>query len=559
MRRGRRPSLHTGAIPTTRLLVVAGVCALTLFAGLGRAALWEPDEARYAEATRQMLARGDLLTPWYNDEPRFEKPILFYWMQLPFVAALGSTELAARLPGALAAVGCVVLTWLIGVRLFGATAAWLAALVLATSFRFVMFAHQGLTDTPALLFELTALYAFLRADARPSGGFDWVVAWVAVGLAGMTKGPVAIIPVAIWVAFYALRREWSGLRRMRFLPGSIIALVIMAPWPIYMTARHGRRFLDVAVVSEVVARVRGQVGGSRGLFYYADVWPADLLPWTPLFLAALVWLALANRTLEPDARRGVSLALVWFAGVIALFTLSKAKVPHYLLPSHPAAALLTGLFIARVAAHEASRRLWRAAMSVVLLLLPAAAVSAWALLRRAPDAAMTLPAVILPVLLALGAIAIAVSARRLGPVAASVALAVTSATTAAYAALVVVPGLGGLQTVPQLAARITATAPTASRMGQYGVVSAGLVHYTRHRVTLLNSAEAAAAFLQAPGDAVLVLPRPDVPAIAALAPGAVHEIAVGTRLVVRLDRLFGDRSPFEDGLVAVTNRPAEAP
>ena len=96
-------------------------------------------------------------------------------------------------------------------------------------------------------------------------------------------------------------------------------------------------------------------------------------------------------------------------------------------------------------------------------------------------------------------------------------------------------------------------------MGQYGVVSAGLVHYTRHPVTLLKSAEAAAAFLQAPGDAVLVLPRPDVPAIAALAPGAVHEIAVGTRLVVRLDRLFGDRSPFEDGLVAVTNRPAETP
>ena len=150
--------------------MVAGVCALTLFAGLGRAALWEPDEARYAEATRQMLARGDFLTPWYNDAPRFEKPILFYWMQLPFVAALGSTELAARLPVALSASGCVVLTWLIGARLFGATAAWLAALVLATSFRFVMFAHQGLTDIPALLFELIALYAFLRADAHPSGG-----------------------------------------------------------------------------------------------------------------------------------------------------------------------------------------------------------------------------------------------------------------------------------------------------------------------------------------------------------------------------------------------------
>jgi 4-amino-4-deoxy-L-arabinose transferase-like glycosyltransferase len=412
---------------------------------------------------------------------------------------------------------------------------------------------------PALLFELVALHAFLRADHDPSSRSAWMVAWMAVGLAAMTKGPVAIIPVAIWVAFYLLRREWSGLRRMRLLPGSVIALAIAVPWPIYMTATHGLRFLDVAVLSEMVARVRGLVGGSRGLFYYADVWPADLLPWTPFFLAALVWLAIANRRLEPDTRRGVSLALVWFAGVIALFTLSKAKVPHYLLPSHPAAALLTGLFIERVARHEASRPLWRAATWVVLLLLPAAGVLAWALLRRAPDAAMSLPAVLLPALLALGAIAIAVCGRRRGPIAASVALAVTSAATAAYAAIVVVPGLAGLQTVPQLAARITATAAPASRMGQYGVVSAGLVHYTGQRVTLLTSAEAAAGFLQAPGDAVLVLPRPDVPAIAALAPGAVHEIATGPRLVLRLDRLFGDRSPFEDGLVALTNRPGLTP
>ena len=529
------------------------MCALTLLAGLGSAALWEPDEARYAEATRQMIERGDLLTPWYNGEPRFEKPILMYWLQLPFFALLGSSELAARLPSALAAAGCVALTWALGARLFGATPGWLAALVLATSFRFVMFARQGLTDMPALFFELLALYGFLRADRHPAGS-GWLVAWIAVGLAAMTKGPVAVIPVAIWVAFYMVRREWAGLRRLRLLRGSLIALAIAAPWPLYMVATHGRRFLDVIVVSEVVLRVQGQVGGSRGLFYYADVWPADLLPWTPFFLAALAWLALANRRLDSDTRRGVVLALVWFVGVIALFTLSRAKVPHYLLPSHPAAALLTGLFIDRVARAEAPHRLWQAAAVIVLLMLPTAAVLAWALLHRAPDPSMAVPAVLLPALLSIGAIGIGLSGWRRGPVAASVALAATTGAGAAYAALVAVPGLTGLQTVPQLAERITATASDAARIGQYGVVSAGLVHYTRHRVELLASAEAAAGFLRAPGDAVLVLPRPDVATIAALAPGAVHEIAAGKRLVVRLDRLFGDRSPFEDGLVAVSNR-----
>jgi 4-amino-4-deoxy-L-arabinose transferase-like glycosyltransferase len=465
------------------------------------------------------------------------------------VAALGSTELAARMPVALSASGCVVLTWLIGARLFGATAGWLAALVLATSFRFVMFAHQGLTDMPALLFELIALHAFLRVDHPPSGRAAWVLAWMAVGLAAMTKGPVAIIPVAIWVAFYVVRGEWSGLRRMRLLPGSMIALALAAPWPIYMTVTHGRRFLDVIVMSEVVARVRGQVGGSRGLFYYADVWPADLLPWTPFFLVALVWLVFARRRLEPDTRRGVSLALVWFAGVILLFTLSKAKVPHYLLPSHPAAALLTGLFIDRAARHEAPRALWWGGAAPVVLMVAAASALAWAFLRRTGDPAPF----ILPVLLLAGAAAIVALGRRGNPMAGSLAIAGTTAAAASYAALVTLPGLAGLQTVPQLGARIAATASPAARVAQYGsMVSPGLVYYGRRRVDLVTSADAAARFLREPGDAFLVVPRPEAETIAALAPGAVREIASTSRLVVRLDRLFGDRSPFEDALVLVS-------
>ena len=475
--------MHTGAIRTTRLLVVAGVCALTLFAGLGRAALWEPDEARYAEATRQMLARGDLLTPWYNGEPRFEKPILFYWMQLPFVAALGSTELAARLPVALSASGCVVLTWLIGARLFGATAAWLAALVLATSFRFVMFAHQGLTDVPALLFELIALHAFLRADQHPSGRSAWVVAWVAVGLAAMTKGPVAIIPVAIWVAFYVLRREWSGLRRMRLLPGSMIALAIAAPWPIYMTVTHGRRFLDVTVLSEVVARVRGEVGGSRGLFYYADVWPADLLPWTPFFRRRAGVAGAGAR----QAGTGHAARRVAGAGVVR----GRDRALHAV--EGQGAALPAAVASGRRAADGPLPRAGREARGVPRAVAgrdvrwccsccrPRARWSGRSSVARRPghDPA----AVLLPALLAVGAIAIAVSGRRRGPIAASVALAVTSATAAAYAALVDRTGAGRLADRAAARPRASPPPPRPRRaMGQYGVVSAGLVHYTRHRV-----------------------------------------------------------------------------
>jgi 4-amino-4-deoxy-L-arabinose transferase-like glycosyltransferase len=529
------------------------VCALTLGVGLGRAALWEPDEARFAEASRQMIARGDVLTPWFNDAPRFEKPILFYWLQLPFVAALGGSELAARLPGAMTAMACVGLVWLIGMRLFGATAGCLAALMLATSFRFVAFSRQGLTDIPALVFQLVAMHAFVRLDQDARARGAWITAWLAVGLAALTKGPVAIIPIAVWGSFYALRREWEGLRRMRLLTGLLVAAAVAAPWGLYMLAVHGVAFVQVAFMSEVVARVRGTLGPARGLLYYFDVWPADLLPWTPFFLAALVWLAGARRRLEPAARRNVTLALVWFACVLLLFSLSSAKLPHYLLPAHPAAALVTALFIERTARSEAPRGLWWAGAALVVLMLVGGGVLVWALLRRTTDASAP-PPFFLPALLAIGALGIVLAGRLRGPLHGSLAIAATTAAAVAYTVVAIVPALGGLRSIPEIAAHIAANAGPHARVGQYGAaVSAGLVYYTRRRVDLLNTPADAAGFLRAPGEAYLVLPRPDADAIAALAPDAAHEMATSSRLVVRLDRLFGDRSPYEDGLVVLAN------
>jgi 4-amino-4-deoxy-L-arabinose transferase-like glycosyltransferase len=205
------------------------VCAFSLFAGLGRAALWEPDEARYAEGTRQMLERGDFLTPWFNGEPRLEKPVLFYWLQMPFFAVLGPGEAAARAPVALLGAASVLMTYLIGARLFGPQVAWMAALVFATSFRPITFARLGHTDMPALFFELVALHAFLRGAQDASARRAWIVAWAAVGLATLTKGPVAAIPVVVWGAYLAVTRDWTGVRRMRLLPGALVAAAIAPP------------------------------------------------------------------------------------------------------------------------------------------------------------------------------------------------------------------------------------------------------------------------------------------------------------------------------------------
>jgi 4-amino-4-deoxy-L-arabinose transferase-like glycosyltransferase len=394
------------------------------------------------------------------------------------------------------------------------------------------------------------MHAFVRLDQDAGARGAWVTAWVAIGLAALTKGPVAMIPVAVWVAFYALRREWEGLRRMRLPGGLLLAAAIAAPWGLYMMAVHGSAFLQVAFMSEVVARVRGTLGPARGLLYYFDVWPADLLPWTPFFLGSLAWLAASRGRLEPAVRRHVAFALVWFVCVLLLFSLSGAKLPHYLLPAHPAAALVTALFIERAARSEAPRGIWWAGATLVVLMLLGGGVLVWALLRRTTDASAP-PPFILPALLAIGASGIVVAGRVRGPLHGSLAVAASTACAVAYAVVAIVPALGGLQSIPEIATHVAVNAGPHARVGQYGaVLSAGLVYYTQRRVALLNTAADAARFLRAPGEAYLVLPRPDADAIAALAPEA-RAVATSSRLVVRLDRLFGDRSPYEDGLVVL--------
>jgi 4-amino-4-deoxy-L-arabinose transferase-like glycosyltransferase len=536
-------------------LTLVGVA--TLMIGLGRPYLWEPDEPRFAEATRQMLLRGDYLTPWFNGRPRFEKPILFYWLQLPFFAGLGPTELAARLPAALAGIGCVWVTCSIGVRMLGARAGWIGGMALATLFRFVTYGRQGLTDVPALLFELLAIRGFLAArdDEAPRGA--WITAWIAVGLAAATKGPVAIVPLAIWIAFVTVSRDWNGLRRMRVLPGALVALALAAPWYLYMFWLHGHAFANVSMGSEVVQRVTAPTGAQRGAFYYFSVWPADMLPWTLLFVLALVYAALAWRRFDARTRRGVLLPVLWFVVVVGIFSASGGKVPHYVLPAYPAACLLVGFLADRALGDPLARRLWWGGATCTGIALLVGGISSAIFVWRAGGADHVVDSAVLAAVLIGGpALALAMAWRR-GPVAGTVTIAATLAVALAFAAAFVVPRLRGLQPLPPLGRAIAAVAAPDDRVGHSGSYGApGLVFYSRHRVDALSGPGEIASYLQAPGRAFCVVPEDAVPAVIGLAPGNVHVLATEPKLVPRFNRLLGKRSPFEDGLALISNAAA---
>lgn len=558
------PALHTPSSSATasssrtlRLLIVA-VCAITFFAGLGTTALWEPDEPRFAEATRQMLVRGDYLTPWFNERPRFEKPVLLYWLQLPFFAALGPTETAARLPSAIAALLTVLAVFAMARRLVSARAGVLAAIVLATTFRFVLYARQGLTDVPVAAAVTLALLAMARAltgDRRRSA-WTWT-AWALAGIGVLLKGPVGLLAPVIWSVWAYLDGGIANVKRTRPLAGIAIAAAIAAPWFVLMIALHGRAFVNVALGYEVVARYLSPdfPGRDRGFFYFWGVWLGDGAPWSLFVIPAAWWMFRARHTLLTGERRLLRLAGIWFATVLLVFSVSQYKLPHYILPLYPAMALIVGVFANAAVEGRVRPILWRVPGYVSAIALAACGILLWLLLERAFELTFPNGAYVLPLLFAAGAsvvtgFALPVFGRR--PLETFSALAVTLALAYGVLCVYIAPReLRRFQPIPDLAAAVRQHVPDTEPLavaGNYG--APGLVFYARRGVRQLTDREDLIAYLSGPGRRHCILPEAELEAVSPHVPRRFVEQAHASVFSVRMRRLL-EREPERAARVLV--------
>jgi hypothetical protein len=348
------------AVPWQRAVLIAA--ALLLVPALGLSPLFDVDEGAFGEATREMLASGDWLSTTLNGAPRFDKPILIYWLQAASVGALGLNEFALRLPSALAA-----LAWIGTIGRFassrldgetGALAAWIAASCIGVA----VIAHAATAD--ALLNALLAaamLDAWRHLEDADRGALRRMYVWIGLGV--LTKGPIAVlIPVAVTL-LYALTsgrlRDW---RKAAFDPvGWLLLAAIVAPWYGYALHRHGRAFIDGFFLKHNLQRFSGTLEGHSGsLAYYVVAVPLLLLPWTGLLGPAL-------RALRGDWHVGLNRYLwLWFGFVFVFFSASGTKLPHYALYG------LTPLFIL-MAEHRAgagSARLARLTAGLLLASLP---------------------------------------------------------------------------------------------------------------------------------------------------------------------------------------------
>jgi len=519
------------------LLVIA---SLAILAGLGNGTFWEPDEPRFAEATRQMFARDDFLTPYLNGAPRFEKPILFYWAQAAASTAFGEDEFSARLPSALAGIGIVLIIYLIGAQLASRRAALVAALVTATMFRFVTFARIGLTDIPVMFFVVAALYGFIRAVRRASSAWAFV-AWTCVGLGVLTKGPVGALPVPIWATYAVFIRDRSLVARIRPLTGALVAVAIALPWYVVMAVQHGRAFTDFAIGHEMVERVLSEESfgaPARGFLYYFKVWPGDAAPWSVLFVVSVGWIAWRWSSIDQRVRHAVVFAAGWFICVFVLFSLSRSKVPHYVLPAYPAAALLIGIFVDGVADTRHDELWWRVPMAMIALASIAAAAATGLLLNvLAPGD--TIVNWLVPAIFAAGAAAIVVAIFKRAVVPAVYTLTCMLAAVFASIGMFVVPRvIEPFKPMPLLAREATTTSKAGTPiglLGRYGLSS--VIYYSRRHVVALDGDDDTVMFLSAHPDAVCMMPMSDFERLAPRLKG-FDKIAVAEEFNVRIERLL---------------------
>lgn len=332
------------------------LAVLLLFLGLGDLGLTDRDEGSNAEAAREMLETGDWVTPTLNGEPRFAKPVFIYWLMSGAYHLFGVTEFSARLPSALFGVALVILQYLFLTHVRGPLVGLLGSLMLLLNVEMVAIGRLALTDSVLIFFTTLSLYGFwvgLHGEGRERY-YLWLF-YIGMALGTLTKGPIGIIvPLLGTVPYLTITRRWRQFWQQGFpLAGLLLFLTLVIPWYALMLAIHGSRY-TASAQADTVGRFFNVIGGHGGtIFFYIPVLLFGFFPWSGFLPIALYhglkrWReARGAAQMNPCPLSSHELDLfvaLWVVGVFLFFSLSATRLPHYIGPLFPAAALLTASY-----------------------------------------------------------------------------------------------------------------------------------------------------------------------------------------------------------------------
>jgi 4-amino-4-deoxy-L-arabinose transferase-like glycosyltransferase len=484
--------------------------SLTFFFGLGRQAISDADEAYYAEAAREMVESGDWLTPRFNYEDRWQKPVLYYWLTAGTYRVAGVNEAAARWWSALAALGMALLAWGAALRFTGsARIAWLAGAIVATCYGCFAIARMSLPDLPLAFCITLTIWAALERR--------WAIAGLGAGLGFLAKGPIAlVVPAIVLVPIWWRERRVAPVRMRDLAMASAVAAAVGLPWYAAMTLEHGTAYLTSFFVGDNLERfATDRFNEPRPLWFYLPIVIGGLLPWS-LFMLVLPWTSIRavlrrQRQLTATEWR----LLIWASAPLLLFTISIGKQPRYILPVLPPLAILVArMIVERIETPARGARGLRIATAATSVLYGVLAVLLYRarLIFISADGTATMVAVAL-----MGGCAVALAWVATGRRWQSLPLVATIC-AAALLLSVQFGALAGVRPEPveQMAALIRAQRAGAEPVGTYQVFVRNLVFYTRFKQVDLFDEGLALDYLRSPQRVLLVVRDTDLARLEAI-------------------------------------------
>jgi len=324
------------------------------FLGLYAAGDWalplvDRDEPRFAEASREMLERGDFIVPYFNDQVRFDKPPLIYWLQDACYKLFGTSEFAARLPSGVCSALTTVIIAVWGTQLYDARTGWRAAVIFGLCVQTIVHSHAAVADMAMIAATTASAWAgwnWLAACRKQEPTHVWWLAfWGLLAVGFLAKGPIAWIPIGMvgWSAAKLERGKRPGA--FAWSAGVLLMLALVGIWGIPALIRTHGQYAAVGLGRHVVMRSVAPMQGHGAKtwrtyaatfpFYFITVWPS-FFPWSLWLPAAAMELLTRRKQWRPEE----SYMVTGIVLIFGIFTLSWTKLPHYTLPAFPLMALL---------------------------------------------------------------------------------------------------------------------------------------------------------------------------------------------------------------------------
>jgi 4-amino-4-deoxy-L-arabinose transferase-like glycosyltransferase len=362
----------------TDALLMAGFCAFLFFYGMGQFGLIGADEPRYAQVAREMLDRHDWITPTLGGHAWLEKPPLYYWQAMLAYSVLGVSDVAARVPAAIDATLLVLAVYFF-FRRFRRGVEVDAALIAASCAGVIGYAHAASMDmalAAAFAIGMLAWWTWRETDKRTYLALFYV--FMALGM--LAKGPVApFLAGAVIVMFALAAREPRLVVRTLWWPGILLFCAVSLPWNHRVQVRNPQFFREF-ILQHNLARFSSDLYHHREPFwYYLPVTALALVPWTVFVIAAFVrsvrvwWAERKSVSAEPDLELQLSLfACCWLIVPVVFFSLSRSKLPGYILPAAPAGAGLLAEYLRQSFGDEEGRAVskWLAVLHALVAAAP---------------------------------------------------------------------------------------------------------------------------------------------------------------------------------------------